>query len=96
MKVIARGRGTGKTKELLTLAANDNGQVLTNNKYALRTKADNYGFYDLPIIEWNDLMYGNYDTKKPLYIDNAEWVFALLFEKDFELRLAGIDISTEN
>lgn len=96
MKVIARGRGTGKTKELLTLAANDNGQVLTNNKYALKTKADNYGFYDLPIIEWNDLMYGNYDTKKPLYIDNAEWVFALLFEQDFEMKLAGINVSTED
>ena len=96
MKVIARGRGTGKTKELLTLAQNDNGQVLTNNKRALRTKADAYGFYDLPIMDWDDMMYGNYDMNKPLYIDNAEWVFALLFEQDFELRLAGIDVSTED
>ena len=96
MKVIARSRGTGKTRELLTLAANDNGQVLTNNKRALRTKADNYGFYDLPIMDWDDMMYGNYDKKKPLYIDNAEWVFALLFEQDFELRLAGIDVNLED
>lgn len=96
MKVIARGRGTGKTKELLNDAYKNNGQVLTCNKRALRIKADKYGLYDLPILDWNALLYGEYDKNKPLYIDNAEEVFVELFENDFELKLEGINVNLED
>lgn len=95
MKVIARSRGTGKTKELLQSASNANGQVLAVNKRALQTKADGYGLYDLPILDWDDLMYGRYDRNKPLYVDNAEYVFAQLLAADFDLKLGGIDINIE-
>ena len=47
MKIIARGRGTGKTKELLQDAFKANGQVLSCNKRALQAKADSYGLPDL-------------------------------------------------
>lgn len=93
MKVIAKPRGTGKTRELLTEAALNNGQVLCINKRAIRNKADAYGMYDIPVIDWNDLMYGNYDEKRPLYIDNAEYVFSELFKNDFELELQGINVN---
>jgi thymidine kinase len=43
MKVIARPMGTGKTEELLRLAAEDKALVLTDNKSDLQTKANNYG-----------------------------------------------------
>ena len=49
--------------------------------------------YDIPVIDWNDLMYGNYDEKRPLYIDNAEYVFSELFKNDFELELQGINVN---
>ena len=93
MKVIARGRGTGKTRELLNDAFIANGQVLSGNKRALQAKADSYGLYDLPILDWNDLMYGKYDKLKPIYIDNAESFLAQLFADDFELQIGGIDVN---
>ena len=95
MTIIARGRGTGKTRELLKIAHESNGQVLAVNKRALRTKADGYGLYDLPIFDWDDLMYGRYDKNKPLYIDNAEYVLAQLLQSDFELHLGGMDVNVE-
>ena len=96
MKVIARGRGTGKTRELLTEAFKANGQVLSCNKRALQAKADNYELYGLPILDWNDLMYGSYNKTKPIYIDNAEYFLAQLFEEDFDLKLDGLDVNLED
>ena len=92
MKVIAKPRGTGKTKELLTEAALNGGQVLTINKRALQKKADAYGMSDVLILEWDDMMYGGYDTNKPLYIHKAEEVFEQLFKEDFELKLEGLSV----
>lgn len=43
MKVIARPMGTGKTEELLRLAAKDKALVLTDNKSELQSKANEYG-----------------------------------------------------
>lgn len=96
MKVIAKPRGTGKTRELFTLAAQNHGQVLTINKRALRAKADNYGLYDLPILDWNDMLYGEYNKERPLYIDNAEDVFAELLENDFEIKLEGLNVNLDD
>ena len=94
MKVIAGPRGSGKTYALLKLANEDNGLVLTFNKRALQVKAKDYGFQDVEIIDWNDLLYGN-SSSKPLYIDNAEYVLSELFESDYGLKLTGLSISTE-
>ena len=96
MKVIAKGRGTGKTKELLFEAFMKGGQVLTTNKRALQSKADAYGYVGMTILDWNDMLYGDYSKDKPLYIDNAEYVFAELFDNDFELKLEGIDVNLED
>lgn len=92
MKVIAKPRGTGKTRELLTEAALNGGQVLTINKRALQQKADAYGMSDVLILEWDDMMYGGYDANKPLYIHKAEEVFQQLFKEDFELKLEGMSV----
>ena len=96
MKVIARGRGTGKTKELLYEAWKNNGQVLCMNKRAIQAKADVYGFTGLTIIDWNDILYGQFYDEKPLYIDEAEYVFATLLKNDFNLNLEGIDVNLED
>ena len=42
MKVIARPVVTGKTKELMEAALEVDGTIFTNNKRALRVKADSY------------------------------------------------------
>ena len=94
MKVVARGRGTGKTKELLFEAYMIGGQVLTTNKRALQSKVEAYGYIGLPILDWNDILYGEFDKNKPLYLHKAEEVMAELFENDFELKLAGLSVTT--
>lgn len=94
MKVIAGARGTGKTRKLLFEARSSGGQVLTVNKRALQAKAEAYGF-SIPIYDWNDILYGEYDKDKPLYIDNAEAVFAEYLKNTFELDLKGIDVNLE-
>jgi len=92
MKVIAKHRGEGKTYELMHLAAENDGQLLVVNKRAIRTKANYYGLENLPIIDWNDILYGKYDEEKPLYIDDAEYVFSILLENDFKLKLEGLSV----
>ena len=94
MKVVARGRGTGKTKELLFEAWMKGGQVLTTNKRALQSKIEAYGFVGLSLLDWNDILYGEFDKNKSLYIHKAEEVMAELFENDFELKLSGISVTT--
>lgn len=93
MKVIARPVGTGKTRELLMDAYLDHAQVLTTNKRALQAKADAYQIPDLKIIDWHDMIYGNFDAKVPLYINKAEDVLQELFDSDYAgVKLAGISL----
>ena len=95
MKIIARPRGTGKTKEFLLDAYKHNAQVLTTNKRALYAKADAYGIPDLTILDWNDMMYGNFD-ERPLYINKVVDVIQELLDSDFDgIKLEGLNITTE-
>ena len=96
MKIIARGRGTGKTLELFSEANTNFGQVLVANKRALQVKADSFGLKKLTLIDWDDLMYGRYDKNKPLYIDNAELFLERLFFDDFGLSLKSINVNLED
>ena len=95
MKVIARPVGTGKTKELLNEAKDRNGIVLTLNKRALMTKAHGYGITGLEIIDLNDLIYGNYDRAKPLYVNKLEDVMKEYFKSDFDLEMMGYSVALE-
>jgi hypothetical protein len=97
MKVIARPIGTGKTRELLMAAYLDHAQVLTTNKRALQAKADAYLIPDLKIIDWNDMMYGNFDATIPLYINKAEDVLQELFDSDYNgVKIAGMSLRMED
>lgn len=96
MKVIARPVGTGKTRELLMAAYLDHAQVLTTNKRALQAKADAYQIPDIKIIDWNDMIYGNFDKKVPLYINKAEDVLQELFDSDYSgVKIAGMSLRME-
>jgi hypothetical protein len=97
MKIIARPQGTGKTRELLNQAYINHAQVLTTNKRALQAKSDAYLIPDVSIIDWNDLVYGNYDKNKPLYIHKLADVVQELLDNDFEgLKLECFTVTTEN
>lgn len=93
MKVIARPIGTGKTKELMETAIEADGTIFTNNKRALRVKADAYGFDSLNIIDWDDLMTGNFDPEKPVFVHKLEDVMEELLSSDYGVHLAGYSVA---
>ena len=96
MKIIARPRGTGKTRELLTQAYLNHAQILTTNKRALQSKADAYQIPDIKILDWNDMIYGDYDPKQPLYINKVEDVMQEFLDNDFNrIRLEGFTTTLE-
>lgn len=93
MKVIARPVGTGKTKELMDAALEADGTILTTNKRALAVKALSYGFDSLHIIDLADLLYGEYDMSKPLFIHKLDDVACEYIKKDFGLKLEGYSVA---
>ena len=95
MKVIARPIGTNKTHELLELANENDGMILTTAKRALKVKAEAYGFTDLIIVDPNDLVEQNYPEDKPLYIHKAADVLKEFFKTYFDLELAGFSVTME-
>ncbi len=95
MKIIARPVGTGKTKELMDMALEADGIILTTNKRELQVKAEAYGFDSLCIIDLADLFYGEFDHTKPLFVHKLDDVMQEYFKYDFELNLAGYSIALE-
>ena len=95
MKVIARPVGTGKTRELMEAALEADGMIFTNNKRALRVKAEAYGFDSLEIIDWDDLLDGDYDRDKPIFIHKLEDVMEEFLLADYGLHLAGYSVAME-
>jgi len=87
-------RNTGKTKLLLEAANKVQGIVLTENKEALKVKANAYGFYDVNIIDYQDLIDGNFYLGQPLYIQKAE-LFLETFAKKQGLDLQGITFTED-
>lgn len=95
MKVIARPVGTGKTKELMEAALEVDGTIFTNNKRALRVKADSYGFDSLNIMDWDDLLDGNFDPEKPIFVHKLEDVMEELLYSDYGVHMAGYSVAME-
>ena len=95
MKAIARPVGTGKTKELMELAAANNGMIFTINKRALQVKANSYGFSNLTFIDWDDLFSGDFDHSRPLYIHKLDDVMEEFLRHDYGLSLQGFSVAME-
>lgn len=96
MKVIARPLGTGKTKELMDMALEADGIILTTNKRALQVKAEAYGYDSLPIIDLTDLLYEEFDSTKPLFVHKLDDVMQEYFKAEFNLDLQGFSVRMEN
>lgn len=93
MFIIAKPRESGKTHELLTVANENNAQILTTNKRALQAKASAYQMPCLNIIDLEDLINGNYDINIPVYIHKAEKVLQQLFTLEYNVDLEGMSIT---
>ena len=94
MKVIARPMGTGKTEELLRLAAEDKALVFAENKAELQEKANIYGI-TVQIVDWDDILSTDY-SGIPIYIHRMDDVIKHFFEEDYGLKLNGYSIRMEN
>ena len=95
MNIIARPQGTGKTRELMEMALEADGLILTTNKRALQVKAESYGFDSLEIIDLSDLIYNDYDDSKPLFVHKLDDVMQEYFKADFNLDLRGFSVRME-
>lgn len=94
MKVIARPMGTGKTEELLRLAAENKALVFAENKTELQGKANAYGI-TVQIVDWDDILSTDY-SGMPIYIHRMDDVIKHFFEEDYGLKLNGYSIRMEN
>ena len=59
------------------------------------TKAYGYGITGLEIVDLNDLIYGNYDKSKPLYVNKLDDVMQAYFRSDFDLNMVGYSVAME-
>lgn len=94
MKVIARPMGTGKTEELLRLAAENKALVFAENKAELQEKANAYGI-TVQVVDWDDIFHTDY-RNMPIYIHRMDDVVKHYFEEDYDLELKGYSIRMES
>jgi len=94
MKVIARPMGTGKTEELLRLAADNKALVFAENKAELQEKANAYGII-VQVVDWDDILNTDYGDM-PIYIHRMDDVVKHYFEEDYGLELKGYSIRMED
>jgi hypothetical protein len=79
MKRIIGPRGTGKTKELMQMAQENNALFVCANPQAMRVKAHNYGFVGIDFVDYIEFMNGNC-VEAPYVIDDLEgFIKAILY-----------------
>jgi hypothetical protein len=87
---IIDSRASGKTSRLMLLAKENNGILVCNNPYAMQSKAHAYGLTGIDFVSYNAFIAGDYDTNKPVFIDEIE-----IFVKQFG-KVAGYTLSNED
>ena len=72
---IIKGRGTGKTHELMELAKMTGATIACSNPKGMEQKALAYGITGLNFISYSKLFDGSIDTDTNLLIDEVEHLF---------------------
>ena len=70
MKTIIRDRETGKARQLIEYAVENDAVIATENPDAFRVKAASYGYPDIKVIDWVKILMG--DTPQKFVIHNAD------------------------
>jgi len=70
MKTIIRERETGKARQLIEFAAENEAVIAAENPDAFRVKAASYGYPDIKVIDWVKILMG--DTPQKFVIHNAD------------------------
>ena len=95
MKVIIRGRDSGKAKELLAYAREHHAAVLTQDKHTFKVKAAGYGYDEIEILDYQDLYNDNYNWNTPIVVHNADKLLYYLMDKYYGLTTIGFTLTIE-
>lgn len=97
MKIIIQKRGTGKSKELMKAALDTpQGAILAYDKRAIKVKATNYGFDDLPIYDYSDLEKDNVPLDSKLFVLNGERFLQYLVDRYYNMEVLGFTATIDN
>ena len=82
-KYIVRENSSGKTRELLEFAKENNLAVICRNKAAMERKAQAYGIYELIIFSYDEVVYlyneGIDFNNYPFVVDEVESFLSFFF-----------------
>jgi len=94
MLAIIRNRDSGKAHQLLEAARKNNAFIITQDKRAFQVKAHGYGFDDITIVDYQDIMGNDYPSGIPAMIHNGDKMLAWFLER-FGIELIGYTATTE-
>ena len=92
---IIRGRDSGKAKELLKYAHENNYTILTQDKKTFEVKAKSYGYPDVTIIDYEDLKDDTYDYGDSVLVHNGDKMLGWLLDYFYGLNLEGFTATEE-
>lgn len=91
MKKIIKPRGTGKSKELLEYAKENNAVFVCHNPIMMRRKAQDYGIVGIDIIGYYDISDDEYRDRQ-VVIDELDLFVAAAAHK----HLIGFNITSDD
>lgn len=94
MLAIIRNRDTGKARQLLEAARENNAFIITQDKRAFQVKAHGYGFDDITIVDYQDMMSADYPANKAVMVHNGDKMLSWFLER-FGIELIGYTATVE-
>ena len=94
MLAIIRDRDSGKAHQLLEAARENNAFIITQDKRAFQVKAHGYGFDDVPIVDYQDMIGNEYPAQKFAMVHNGDKMLAWFLER-FGIELIGYTATVE-
>lgn len=93
MITIIRDRETGKAREVLQIAQENNAIVVTPDARAFRVKAHGYGIDDVQIASYEDLEWHLIDIQRPVIFHNLDKVLPYIARDYYGLKTDVIGFS---
>ena len=72
MKTIIRDRESGKARELIAFAAENDATIIAENPDAFKVKAHSYGYDNVKIMSWSDFIIYSEPIEGDIVIHNMD------------------------
>ena len=96
MYTVIRNRDSGKAKELLEYARENNCIIITQDKRSFKVKAKNYGFNDVEIIDYEDLDNDSYPLGVKAVVHNGDKMLKDLIDRFYYIEVIGMSATANN